>query len=150
MTTGKKQEIVIREGSIAEVLSLRLAIPEFEQPFGDEVYAERLKGKNYLILVAESSGKLVGFKVGYALDDQTFFSWMSGVLPAFRRNGIANILADVQDNWARKSGFSKLLFKTRNKYVSMIQFGLKRGFLIVDLVKAPKLEESRVIMEKPL
>jgi len=145
-----KQEIVIREGSIPEVLSLSLAIPEFEQPYGGDVYAERLKGKPYLILVAVFGGKLVGFKVGYAWDKKVFYSWMGGVLPAFRRNGVAGILADVQAEWARKSGFTKLFFKTRNKHVDMIRFGLKKGFSITEVIKKDVKEEYRIVMEKDL
>lgn len=144
------REIIIREGSIPEVLSLSLAIPEFQQPYGGDVYVERLKGKLHLVLVAVYGGKLVGFKVGYAWDSKVFYSWMGGVLPAFRRNGVAGILADVQADWARKSGFTKLFFKTRNKHIKMINFGLKKGFLITEVIKKDSKEEYRIIMEKEL
>ncbi|GAB3647951.1 GNAT family N-acetyltransferase [Echinicola sediminis] len=145
-----KQEIIIREGSIPEILSLSLAIPEFQQSYGGEVYAERLKGKPHLVLVAVYGGKLVGFKVGYAWDSTAFYSWMGGVLPAFRRNGVAGILADVQADWAKKSGFTKLFFKTRNKHAKMINFGLKKGFMITEVIKKDTKEEYRIIMEKEL
>lgn len=150
MMKQENREIVIREGSIAEVLSLSLAIPEFEQPYGGEVYAERLKGRRYLVLVAVSGGKLVGFKVGYALDEVVFYSWMGGVLPAFRRKGIGNMLAHVQEEWAKQSGFSKMRLKTRNRHVAMIYFGLKRGFAVSDVIEKEHLEENRVVMEKML
>ncbi|AGA78658.1 GNAT family N-acetyltransferase [Echinicola vietnamensis] len=150
MKNQEKPEIVIRGGTIAEVLSLSVAIPEFEQPYGDEAYAERLKSNPHLILVAEYGGKLVGFKVGYATDEKTFYSWMGGVLPAFRRNGIAGILAEVQTDWAKKSGYQKLVFKTRNIHSDMIRFGLKRGFMITELIKRDKPEDHRIIMEKKI
>ncbi|WP_200976243.1 GNAT family N-acetyltransferase [Echinicola sp. 20G] len=150
MDEKEKPEIIIRGGTIAEVLSISLAIPEFERSYGGDVYAERLQGKANLVLVAEYASKLVGFKVGYAIEEGTFYSWMGGVLPAFRRNGIAGVLADVQADWAKKSGYKKLFFKTRNRHKEMIRFGLKRGFMITDLVKKYPKEEFRIIMEKDL
>ncbi|WP_215222889.1 GNAT family N-acetyltransferase [Echinicola shivajiensis] len=150
MAESGKPEIIIREGSIAEVLSLSVAIPEFSDPYGDDVYVDRLKGKPHLILVAEYGGKLVGFKVGYAMDDEQFYSWMGGVLPAFRRSGVAGILADVQTNWAKQSGYVKLVFKTRNMHKDMIRFALKRGFMITDLIKRATVEDHRIILEKKI
>ncbi len=150
MMIQERNEIVIREGSIAEVLSLSLAIPEFGQSYGGELYAERLKGRRFLVLVAVSGGKLVGFKVGYAVEEAVFYSWMGGVLPAFRRKGVGGMLAHVQEEWAMKSGFSSMRLEIGNRQASMINFGLKRGFLITDLIKNKNVEDYRVVMEKPL
>ncbi|MFD2037328.1 GNAT family N-acetyltransferase [Belliella marina] len=146
-----KNIIKIRQGSIEEVVSLSRRVTEFYQPYSEKTYEDRLKDIPHLILIAEVDGELVGFKVGYQRDSpQVFYSWMGGVLASHRRKGIATMLADGQEQWARNQGYLKIYFKTRNKLTKMLHFGLNRGFMIVDLIKKDKVEEYRVVMEKVL
>jgi len=87
--------ILIREGTKEEVVALSYHIPEMNNPHKLEIYQERMKGKYNLILVAEIDGVQVGFKAGYdKLGDGSFYTWMGGVLPKFRRLGIARRLAE--------------------------------------------------------
>ena len=65
-----------------------LQIPEFERPYPEEEYHRQLTGIKHMVLVAYINGKLAGFKIGYERDtDGSFYSWMGGVLPAFRGPG---------------------------------------------------------------
>jgi len=142
-------EIHIREGSIPEVVTLSKQIPEFFEPYPEKVYEERLSGVPHLILIATVDGKSVGFKVGYRKFGQVvFYSWMGGVLNEYRRMGIATKLADQQEAWAKANGFCKITFKTRNHLINMIHFGLKRGFIISDLIKNGEIKDHRIVMEK--
>lgn len=144
-------EIKIRKGTIREVVELSQKVTEFYQPYSEKTYEERLSGTQYLILIAEVGGKPVGFKVGYQrYSHDVFYSWMGGVLNEYRRKGIATKLANEQEAWAKNQGFTKVVFKTRNKLTKMIHFGINRGFMIVDLIKKGKLEDYRIVMEKML
>jgi ribosomal protein S18 acetylase RimI-like enzyme len=49
-----------------------------------------------LILVASIQKMLLGYKVAYK-DGQDLYSWMGGVLPEYRKMGIAKKLADEQE-----------------------------------------------------
>lgn len=143
--------IKIRKGTIEEVVALSRQVTEFFQPYSEKTYEERLTDVTHLILIAEFEGKPAGFKVGYErYGHDTFYSWMGGVLPAFRRKGIATLLADEQEKWAKNKGYKKVVLKTRNRLSNMIHFGLNRGFVIVDLVKKGEPEDYRVVMEKSL
>ncbi|EMS31282.1 acetyltransferase, gnat family [Mariniradius saccharolyticus AK6] len=143
--------IKIRKGTIEEVVELSQQVTEFFQPYSEKTYEERLTDVPHLILIAEFEGKPAGFKVGYErYSHDTFYSWMGGVLPAFRRKGIATLLADEQEKWAKNKGYKKVVLKTRNRLGNMIHFGLNRGFVIVDLVKKGEPEDYRVVMEKSL
>lgn len=142
----------IRSASPAELLWLHERIPEF---FGNQVgldfYVDRLKNRLHLALVAESEGELLGFKVGYESDDpETFYSWMGGVRPEFRNNGIAEALAENQEVWAKRKGFKYVFFKTRNRFPPMINFGLSRGFKIVEVIRKGGVEDYRIVMKKQL
>lgn len=141
----------IRDASPAELLWVHERISEFYEKTSLEFYSERLKDRVFLALVAVKDGELLGFKVGYQDDEpDTFYSWMGGVRPEFRKYGIADALAENQETWAREKGFQQVYFKTRNRFPAMISFGLKRGFKIVQLIRKGGVEDFRVVMRKEL
>ena len=141
----------IRQASPAELLWVHEQIPEFPGKATLDFYTERLKHRLFLALVAEKEGELLGFKVGYQSDTpDTFYSWMGGVRTEFRRLGIAEALAECQENWARDQGFSSVFFKTRNRFPAMIAFGLSRGFKIMEVIPKGGVEDYRVVMNKKL
>src|SRR5690606_29940900 len=138
----------IREASPTELLWVHERIPEFPGRTSLEFYAERLKHRLSLALVAEKEGELLGFKVGYQTDTaDVFYSWMGGVRPEFRKHGIADALAEFQESWARERGFRSIYFKTRNCFPAMISFGLNRGFRIIDVLTKGGVEDYRVVMQ---
>ena len=139
----------LREASLAELLWVHQRIPEFPGKASLDFYKERLKHRLNLALVAEKDGELLGFKVGYQSDTpDTFYSWMGGVRAEFRGKGIATALAEEQELWAKAQGFTSVFFKTRNRFPGMIQFGIKRGFKIVDLHPKGGVEDYRIVMRK--
>jgi GNAT superfamily N-acetyltransferase len=141
----------IREASPAELLLAHERIPEFPGKASLDFYTERLKHRLHLGLVAEKDGELLGFKVGYQSDTaDTFYSWMGGVMPEFRKLGIAGALAEYQENWAKEKGFKAVFFKTRNRFPAMIVFGLSRGFKIMEVIPKGGVEDYRVVMSKQL
>ena len=141
----------LREASLAELLWVHERIPEFPGKASLDFYTERLKHRLHLALVAEKEGELLGFKVGYQSDKpDTFYSWMGGVRPEFRGKGIATSLAEEQERWTKAQGFNAVFFKTRNRFPGMIQFGVKRGFKIVDLHPKGGVEDYRIVMRKDL
>jgi GNAT superfamily N-acetyltransferase len=141
----------LREASLAELLWVHEQIPEFPGKASLDFYIERLKHRLHLGLVAEKDGALLGFKVGYQSDTPaTFYSWMGGVRPEFRGKGIATALAEEQERWAKAQEFTAIFFKTRNRFPAMIQFGIKRGFKIVDLHPKSGVEDYRIVMHKDL
>jgi GNAT superfamily N-acetyltransferase len=147
--TSSNFTFIIRESSPAEFLRVHERIPEFPGKASLEFYTERLKHRLHLGLVAEKDGELLGFKVGYQSDTpDTFYSWMGGVRPEFRKQGIADALAEYQENWAKEKGFKAIYFKTRNRFPAMITFGLSRGFKIMEVIPKGGVEDYRVVMWK--
>ena len=142
--------IHIREGAFQECVDLSSKIPEFNSPYKIEEYKQRCAGK-YLVLIAEIDNQSVGFKIGYdRFNNGSFYSWMGGVLPKFRRMGVAYSLANFQEKWATKNEFSSILLKTRQKHDGMIAFSLNRGFIITEETQITPVEETRIWMEKLL
>lgn len=142
--------IHVRTGSIAEVVAITEQIPEFSNPHQAGEYEKRLKGVPFLIHIAEYEGKTAGFKVGYALEQTLLYSWMGAVLPDFRQFGVAKALAGAQEKWAREQGFTRIQFRTRNRFKAMLHFGLGNDFDIIAVEPQDSLSEYRILLEKAL
>ena len=141
----------LREASLTELFWLHERITEFLGKASLSFYEERLRHRLSLALVAHWDGELAGFKVGYQSElPEQFYSWMGGVRPEFRRKGIATALAAEQERWAKEAGFRAVFFKTRNRFPGMIQFGIARGYKVVDLFPKGGVEDYRIVMRKDL
>lgn len=144
--------VIIREGTIAECIEISEKIPEFSSGNYDEAaYLQRLSNTQYLILVAEKDQQVVGFKVGYdRYQDGSFYSWLGGVLPEYRKDSVAIQLAEEQEKWALASGFDAIRLKTRNRFRAMLIFALKNGFLIENIEIKETVENNRINLRKLL
>ena len=143
-------KVVIIESTLAETLELGKKIPEFNPPFLTLAAAEeKLKNLQTLFLVAKINDEIAGFKAGYEKTD-SFYSWLGGVFPKFRRMGVAKALANYQEAWAKANGYTAITFKTRNCHRNMILFGIKNGFQIIDFQPKAEIEQHRILLRKSL
>lgn len=141
----------IEEASLEEVLTLLEQLPEFDQLKSVAHYQGILSSRPQLILIARDGQKAAGCKLGYdRFEDGSFYSWLGGVLPAYRKSGIAKKLADYQEDWARKQGFTAIKFKTQNRHKAMLQFAIKNGFSIYNVKSKDELEQYRIELIKQL
>jgi GNAT superfamily N-acetyltransferase len=116
----------------------------------NEEAQERLThNPDLLLLLAYEGDKPVAFKVGYRQDPDTFYSWLGGVLPEHRRQGIAVTLMRHQHDWAQAQGYRFIQTKTLNRWREMLILNLRHGFAITGsyLGKDGRL---RIILEKEL
>ena len=144
--------VTIRHGTVAECVAISQQIPEFSDGIYDEkAYETRLFNTNSLILVALDGSTPVGFKVGYQRDnDGSFYTWMGGVLPDYRKLHIAQKLADAQEAWVVEKGFDAIVLKTRNCFRGMLIFAIKNGFCIEAVEQKDVIEDYRIILRKKL
>jgi len=143
--------VQIVEGDLDEALRVSRHIPEFDHPYNQAEYLKRLKGVKHLILTAQIEKNSVAFKVGYdRFQDGSFYSWMGGVDPNYRRKGLATALADYQENWAARQGYGSVRIKTYRRHNHMLQFALNRGFRIVRIIPNPVESETILWLQKEL
>lgn len=83
------------------------------------------------MLARDGDGRLLGFKLGYRQAPGLFYSWLGGVHPEARRQGIAQRLMAAQHGWARGQGYRAVETRTRTANNAMIIVNLKAGFRIV-------------------
>ncbi|MGI9544101.1 MAG: GNAT family N-acetyltransferase [Cyclobacteriaceae bacterium] len=142
----------IFEGSVEDAYKVSQLIPEFDPPqYKQQEYVKRTSRVPSLILIASYHGNPAGFKVGYQRDnDGSFYSWMGGVLPNYRRQKVAQQLAHQQEQWAKENGYQKITFKTRNRNIAMLMFALKNDFKITKVTPKESIDDHRIWLEKIL
>ena len=142
--------ILIRPGNFQECIALSRQIPEFNSPYDVTEYEKRC-AEGHILLNAFVGEKPTGFKVGYdRFKDGSFYSWMGGVFPQYRKQGVSSSLANNQEKWTREKGFSSIRLKTWKRHQAMLKFCIQRGFTIIKKIPKNFDSESRIWLEKQL
>lgn len=122
----------------------------FGKPAGEKVRERIATAVDLFILIAQTpEGVPAGFKIGYRQDPHTFYSWLGGVLPEHRGQGIAGTLMQYQHDWAKKRGYRRIQTKTMNRWRSMLILNLKSGFEVIGTYVGGD-GKVRIILEKGL
>ena len=141
----------IHEDSLDDAVMVSANIPEFDDPYKIQEYSKRLNGTAHQILTAYDDHNPIAFKIGYHRhSDGSFYTWMGGVLPNYRRKGIANNLADHQEAWAKKKSYNSIKVQTRSKHNAMLTLLINRGFQITNRNEKISNSNTHIWMSKPL
>ena len=144
-------EIIIKELQIEEVVKVNATIIEFDAPYQKDYFENRYKDKEKLIIVAYVNNQPAGYIIGYnKFNDNSFYCWMAGVDPNFRKMGILKTLMNYQDNWAKEKNYKKIKIKTRNNRKEMLSYLIKYGFAFTEVIQYPKIDDNRILLEKKL
>lgn len=122
----------------------------FPKPFDIAKIRQKLSDKKSLLLVAYVGQMPVGFKLGYSLKDSVFYSWLGGVLPNFRKIGLAKALMHIQHQKIEAMGFKTVQTKTKNSFQEMLILNIKTGFSIIEVYQDPRESEPTLVLEKKL
>ena len=113
-----------------------------------EFFMERISSKEDVVsIIAYINQVPVGFKIGYRYNENTFYSWVGGVLPKYRKQGIAKRLAEIQEIVVKEKGYTKLRTKSMNRFKPMLILNLKNGFDIVQVYTNEK-GQQKIVFEK--
>jgi len=119
--------------------------------FDEERIINTFDRDDLLMLVAQVNGKAAGFKVGYRLRSEAFYSAKGGVLPAYRREGVARALLYAMMDKARAWGYQAFLYDTfPNQHPGMTVLGLAEGFRVVKAGYSPQYKDYRLRFQKEL
>lgn len=145
----------IEQGTTHSAFDVYCAVPEFapHTTIDAGMFERRLSNESALTLIAYDNDAPVGFKVGYdRYHDGGWYSWLGGVVPAFRGRGVANALLKRQEAWARNAGYKCIYVKTRNRFGAMRAMLASAGYRIValDAPAATPLADLRLTLVKAL
>lgn len=111
---------------------------------------EKLKIKPPLLFQLALVGtEVVGYKIGYELDQKKFYSWLGGVKEEFRNNGVGSMLMEKQHQFLKAAGYKIVQTKTMNKWRSMLILNIKSGFDVIETY----IDENglhKIVLEKKL
>jgi GNAT superfamily N-acetyltransferase len=123
----------------------------FRPPRDAESFRRRYRGRhNVLQMVASLGDRPVGFFLGFELKPTVFFAWFYGVLPDYRRQGIASQLLDAVHEWAREHDYESIRFECHNQHRPMLHMAIARDYDIVGIRWDPDRGDNLVIFEKVL
>jgi GNAT superfamily N-acetyltransferase len=123
----------------------------FQPPRDADSFRRRFLGRhNVLMLVASVDKDAVGFFVGFELKPDIFFGWLYGVLPEFRRHGIASQLMEAVHAWAKENEYQSVRFECHNRHRPMLHMAIAHGYDIVGIRWDPDRSANLVIFEKHL
>lgn len=141
----------INQNEYCKIIRVLNNIPEFDSLFYLESVKKELSDKESIVLLAEFAGKPVGCKIAYnRYFDGSVYSWLGGVLPPYRRQGVAGELLKALEHEAKNCFFESIRLKTRNKHLPMLIFSLKNGFYISGFEKKWNIDDCRILMMKQI
>jgi len=134
---------------------LPLVVELFNQIFRParnvESFQRRYLGRhNILQLIAQVNNRPVGFFLGFELKPAVFFAWFYGVLPAYRRQGIATQLMDAVHDWARNNDYDAIRFECHNQHRPMLHLAIALEYDIVGIRWDPDRGANLVLLQKML
>jgi len=141
--------IEVKEVPIDEAVKVCQTVDEFDTQYEKEYFESRYAGKEHLIIVGYLDGKAVGFIVGYNRDnDGSFYCWMAGTNPIYRRRGVLTTLMEYEEKWAKNKGYTKIRIKTRNNKREMLSSLVSKGFLFLEVEAREPITENRILLER--
>jgi GNAT superfamily N-acetyltransferase len=116
-----------------------------------ESFRRRFRGRyNVLQLLARLQERPVGFFLGFELKPQVYFAWFYGVLPDFRRQGIASQLMEAVHSWAHQQEYEAMRMECNNQHRPMLHLAIAHEYDIVGIRWDPDRGDNLVIFEKVL
>ena len=110
----------------------------------------KMKSKPKLLVITAMNGtKIIGYKIGYELNNGKFYSWLGGVDTHYRKQGIASELMEIQHQYLKENGYNVVQTKTMNKWRNMLVLNIKSGFDVIDTYIDEK-GLHKIILEKKL
>jgi GNAT superfamily N-acetyltransferase len=118
----------IRSSNLDELLVVHNQIAELTPIASSDYFAARIGAQPYLALVADCDGAIAGYKLGYWLAPTIFYSWLGGVHPDYRKQGIAKQLMVEQERRVVELGAQEIRVKSMNRYKAMLLLLIAQGY----------------------
>src|SRR5947209_2279408 len=123
----------------------------FRPARNEEFFNRRYLGRyNVLQMVARVEDRPVGFFTGFELKPSVFFAWFYGVLPDYRRQGIATQLMEAVHDWARLHDYEAIRFECYNQHRPMLHLAITLEYDILGVRWDPDRSANLVLFQKQL
>ena len=114
-------------------------------------FERRLQGRAHILtMVAEVEGRPVGFTCGMELKPNTWFNWLIGVLPDYRRAGISSQLLEAEHAWAADRDYTFARMECHNQHRPVLHTAMTLGFNVVGVRWDSDRQNNLVVLEKEI
>ena len=121
----------------------------FRPPHDAAFFERRFSSRhNPLMLIAQLDKRPVGFAVGFEIKPSTFYCWLIGVLPDFRRGGVASQLMEAMSAWARDNDYQIIRFECYNHHRPMLQLAITQNYDIVGIRHDADASANLIVLEQ--
>ncbi|MCF2848050.1 GNAT family N-acetyltransferase [Pseudoalteromonas sp. ACER1] len=141
---------VINPARLEDLLFIDSQIPEFDGRNTLSKLQAQCADVDHLALVAYIDNEPVAYKLGYALDSNTFYSWLGAVAPKCRGQGIAQALLNAQEAWVKANNYRTIKVKSMNRFPAMLSLLIKNGYSIVGYEDRGSLQTSKILFTKDI
>jgi len=132
-------------GSVIDILSAALETPA--AGLEADLRYQQQRGPVQAWLAYEGE-RLIGGKLGYERKPGHYYSWLGGVHPDFRSQGIAAELMRQQHAWCVAQGYRRIRTQTYNRWRAMLLLNLRHGFDITGTLQGS--HGLTIVLEKEL
>lgn len=123
----------------------------FPEPLSQEKIESELATKfNLSIYIAYNDQKPIGYKVGFERSKRIYYSWIGGIHPDHRCQGVAKNLMKLQHEHAKELGYKVVCTQTDNSFKEMLILNLKSGFDIKGTIQSTGDNYITIVLEKSL
>ena len=138
----------IKPASLDDLLLVDSQIPEFDGRNTLSKLQAQCADIEHLALVAYIDNEPVAYKLGYALDSNTFYSWLGAVAPESRGKGIAQALLNAQEAWVKAHNYRAIKVKSMNRFPAMLSLLIKNDYAIVGYEDRGCPQTSKILFYK--
>ena len=145
-----EKSYIIKPASLEDLLLVDSQIPEFD---GRNILSKlqaQCADVEHLALVAYIDNEPVAYKLGYALDSNTFYSWLGAVAPKCRGQGIAQALLNAQEAWVKVNNYRAIKVKSMNRFPAMLSLLIKNGYAIAGYEDRDSPQTSKILFTKDI
>lgn len=133
----------------SEVLKQILILHENIFKDSDTLVSKAQSKSKLLFTIGLEKGEVVGYKIGYELNPDCFYSWLGGVNENHRNKGIASKLMHQQHLYLKEKGYKNVQTKTKNSWRDMLILNIKNGFDVIG-TNTDNSDDPKIILEKSL
>lgn len=140
--------ITIRRGSRQDLALVYMVNRDI---FNEDRLINSLDHGYLLILLAEIEAIPIGFKIGYGLSNGIFYSAKGGVLPNWRKKGLAKQMLRVMEDIVVLEGYTELRYHTfPTRWPGMLSLGRSEGYDVLEAVWNPVYNDYQILMFKKI
>jgi GNAT superfamily N-acetyltransferase len=123
----------------------------FRPPRDEEHFQRRYLGRHNVVqMVARLGDRPVGFLLGFEQKPRVFFTWFYGILPQYRRQGIASQLMEAIHSWCKLNDYESIRIECYNQHRPMLHMAIHHEYDVIGIRWDSDRGDNLILFQKTL